>query len=118
MLTLHSRSGEKLCDGRTRRDFLRTVSLAMGGLSLPQLLNAEAQNGTRRGFKSVIMIYLCGAPPHQDMWDLKMDAPSEIRAPNKPISPNVPGIRISEHAPRLAKMMEKLVPINAMTGSL
>jgi len=90
----------------------------MGGLSLPQLLNAEAQNGTKRGFKSVIMVYLCGAPPHQDMWDLKMDAPAEIRGPYKPISTAVPGIRISEHAPRLAKMMDKLVPINSMYGSL
>ena len=88
------------------------------GLSLPQLLNAESQNGTKRGFKSVIMIYLCGAPPHQDMWDLKMDAPAEIRGPYKPISTKVPGIRISEHAPRLAKMMDKLVPINSMYGSL
>lgn len=118
MLTLHGKSGGRFCDGVSRRDFLRIGSLAMGGMSLPQVLNAEAQNGTKRGFKSVIMIYLCGAPPHQDMWDLKMDAPAEIRGPYKPISTNVPGIRISEHAPRLAKMMDKLVPINSMVGSL
>lgn len=60
------------------------------------------------------MIYLCGAPPHQDMWDLKMDAPLEIRGPYKPISTNVPGIQISEHSPRLARMMDKLVPIRSM----
>src|SRR6187399_1733783 len=118
VLTLHGNSSGRFCDGRTRRDFLRIGSLAMGGISLPQLLNAESQNGTKRGFKSVIMIYLCGAPPHQDMWDLKMDAPAEIRGPYKPISTAVPGIRISEHAPRLARMMDKLVPINSMYGSL
>ena len=118
MLSLFGPQRQALCDGIARRDFLRIGSLAMGGLSLPQLLNAESQNGTKRGFKSVIMIYLCGAPPHQDMWDLKMDAPSEIRGPYKPISTKVPGIRISEHAPRLAGMMDKLVPINSMTGSL
>lgn len=118
MLSLYGPQRKALCDGVSRRDFLRIGSLAMGGLSLPQLLNAESQNGTKRGFKSVIMIYLCGAPPHQDMWDLKMDAPSEIRGPYKPVSTNVPGIRISEHAPRLARMMDKLVPINSMYGSL
>ena len=64
------------------------------------------------------MIYLCGAPPHQDMYDLKMDAPLEIRGPYKPIKTAVPGIHISEHAPRLARMMDKLVPVNSMVGSL
>ncbi len=118
MLSIHGPHRKALCDGISRRDFLRVGSLALGGLSLPQLLNAEAQNGTRRGFKSVIMIYLCGAPPHQDMWDLKMDAPAEIRGPYKPIRTSVPGIRISEHAPRLARMMDRLVPINSMYGSL
>lgn len=91
--------------------------MALGGLSLPQLLRAEAQNGIRNSRKSVIMIYLCGAPPHQDMWDLKMDAPSDIRGPYKPIATNVSGIQISEHAPRIAKMMDKFVPIRSLYGS-
>ena len=92
MLTLSGPSHGKLCDGYSRRDFLRIGGLAMGGLSLPDLLKAEAEAKTGRSFKSIIMIYLCGAPPHQDMWDLKMDAPLEIRGPYKPISTNVPGI--------------------------
>ena len=54
------------------------------------------------------MIYLCGAPPHQDMYDLKMDAPAEIRGPFRPIKTNVPGIEICEHLPRLARIMDKL----------
>lgn len=118
MLTISGKSHGKFCDGVSRRDFLRIGSLALGGLSLPQLLNAESQNGTKRGFKSVIMIYLCGAPPHQDMWDLKMDAPLEIRGPYKPIRTKVPGIQISENAPRIAKMMDKFVPIRSLYGSL
>ncbi|MCP5559478.1 MAG: DUF1501 domain-containing protein [Verrucomicrobiaceae bacterium] len=117
MLTLSGNTHGKLCDGIARRDFLRIGGLAMGGFSLPELLKAEAEAKTGRSFKSVIMIYMCGAPPHQDMWDLKMDAPLEIRGPYKPIKTAVPGIHISEHAPRLAKMMDKLVPIRSMYGS-
>ena len=117
MLTLSGKSHGKFCDGVSRRDFLRIGGLAMGGLSLPELLKAEAEARTGRSFKSVIMIYMCGAPPHQDMYDLKMDAPLEIRGPYKPIKTAVPGIHISEHAPRLAKIMDKLVPIRSMYGS-
>ncbi|HEX8915574.1 MAG TPA: DUF1501 domain-containing protein [Humisphaera sp.] len=101
-----------------RRNFLRRAAgTALCGLSLPNLLRAEAQNGVRNSRKSVIMIYLCGAPPHQDMWDLKMDAPADIRGPYKPIRTNVDGIQISEHAPRIARMMDKFVPIRSLYGS-
>ena len=117
MLSISGKAHGKFCDGVSRRDFLRIGGLAMGGLSLPDLLKAEAEARTGRSYKSVIMIYLCGAPPHQDMWDLKMDAPLEIRGPYKPIKRNVPGTHISEHAPLLAKMMDKLVPIRSMWGS-
>ncbi|MBL8826185.1 MAG: DUF1501 domain-containing protein, partial [Planctomycetaceae bacterium] len=106
----------RLCDGLPRRDFLRIGSLAMGGLSLPQLLAAETVSG-RKSPKAVIMIYLVGAPPHQDMYDLKMDAPAEIRGEFQPIDTNVPGIQICEHMPRLAAIMDKLVPIRSMYGS-
>ena len=67
MLTISGKSHGKFCDGVSRRDFLRIGGLAMGGLSLPELLKAEAEARTGRSFKSVIMIYMCGAPPHQDM---------------------------------------------------
>ena len=84
--------------------------------SLPQLLNAESQNGTKRGFKSVIMIYLCGAPPHQDMWDIKTDAPADIRGEFKPIKTKVPGIEICELFPRLASIADRLTFIRSMVG--
>jgi len=79
-----------LCDGVSRRDFLRIGSLGLGGLSLAQLLASEARAGTRDARKAVIMIYLVGGPPHQDMFDLKPDAPSEIAGPHRPIDTNVP----------------------------
>ena len=117
MLTIQGSPSGKFCDGVTRRDFLKIGGLAMGGLSLPQLLRAEAQSGIRKSPKSVIMIYMAGAPPHQDLFDLKMDAPLEIRGPYKPISTKVPGIHISEHMPHCARIMDKLVPLRSMVGS-
>ena len=107
-------SRKRLCDGLTRRDMLTIGGLGLGGLMLPDLLRAEAGKSSA---KSVIMIYLCGAPPHQDMFDLKPDAPAEIRGEFKPIDTNVPGIQICEHLPRMAAMMDKLVPIRTMVGS-
>jgi hypothetical protein len=118
MLTIQGASGGKFCDGVSRRDFIRIGGLAMGGIGLPQLLHAEAQSGVRRSPKSVIMIYMAGAPPHQDIFDLKMDAPLEFRGPYKPIGTNVAGIQISEHMPHCARIMDKLVPIRSMVGSV
>lgn len=106
----------RLCDGLPRRDVLKLGALALGGLSLNQLLAAETLSG-RKSAKSVIMIYLVGAPPHQDMYDLKMDAPAEIRGEFRPIDTSVPGIQICEHLPRLAGIMDKLVPLRTVYGS-
>lgn len=117
MITIPGSSHRPFCDGHSRRDFLRIGGLAMGGLALPQLLQAEQLAGIRKSHKAVIMIYLVGAPPHQDMFDLKTDAPLEIRGPHRPMRTNVPGIEISEHMPRCARIMDKLVPIRTMYGS-
>ena len=108
---------QRLCNGISRRDVLRIGGLGLGGLSLPQLLQLEAQAGERLPHKAVIMIYMCGGPPHQDMYDIKVDAPQEMRGPFQPISTNVPGIQISEHLPRMAKIMDKLIPIRSMVGA-
>jgi hypothetical protein len=106
------------CDGVSRRNFLKIGALGLGGLALPQLLQAESQMGIRRSHKAVIMIFLPGGPSHQDMFDLKMDAPKEIRGEFKPISTAVPGIQICEHLPRLAKLMDKLTIIRSMVGAI
>ena len=101
----------------SRREFLQIGALGMGGLSLPELLRAEQASGIGQSHKAVIMIYLVGAPPHQDMYDLKMDAPAGIRGEFKPINTKVPGIQICEHLPKLASIMDKLVPLRSVHGS-
>src|SRR5881628_3403532 len=117
MLTIYGNQKSRFCDGLSRRNFLKIGGLAMGGLALPQILQAEAQMGIRRSHKSVIMIFLPGGPSHQDMFDLKMDAPSEIRGEFTPINTNVPGLQICEHMPQLARCMDKVAVIRSMVGS-
>ncbi len=117
MLNLAERTPRRLCDGVSRREVLQIGGLALGGLSLPQLLQAEALAGIRNSKKSVIMIYLVGAPPHQDMYDLKMDAPAEIRGECRPIATAVPGIQICEFMPGVARLMDKCVPLRSVYGS-
>lgn len=107
---------KSLCDRITRRDMLKVGTLAVGGLTLADVLKAEQIAG-RRTEKSVIMIYMCGAPGHQDMYDLKMQAPAEIRGEFRPIPTNVAGIEICEHMPRMAAIMDKLVPLRSVYGS-
>ena len=90
----------------------------MGGLALPELLRAEAASGIRRSQKSVIMIYLPGGPPHQDTFDLKMDAPREIRGEFRPIPTNVSGIEICELLPKLARITDKLAIIRSIADAV
>ncbi len=90
----------------------------MGGLTLPQLLRAEAQAGIKRSHKAVIMIFLPGGPSHQDTFDLKPDAPAEFRGEFKPIDTNVPGIQICEHLPKIARLMDKCAVLRTIVGSV
>jgi hypothetical protein len=117
MLTILGKPQHGFCDGLSRRAFLKIGGLALGGMSMPQILRAEATAGIRRSQKAIIMIFLPGGPPHQDFYDLKMDAPAEIRGEFKPIKTNVPGIEICEHFPRIAAMMDKLIPIRSIVGA-
>jgi hypothetical protein len=120
MLTIygkpHARGG--FCDGVSRRDFLTVGgTLFAGGLSLPRLLAAETASGTGSSHRAVINVFLPGGPPHLDMWDLKPDAPAEVRGEFNPIDTNVPGIRICKHFPRMSKMMDKFAIIRSLVGS-
>jgi hypothetical protein len=115
MISILGRPYKDDCDGVTRRSFLRIGGLAMGGLSLPRLLRAQQRN--RHSHKSVIMIFLAGGPPHQDMWDLKPDAPSEVRGEFKPIATNVPGMQICELFPKLATMADRFALVRSIVGS-
>ncbi len=96
---------------------MKIGGLGLSGLSLPRLLAAEQRAGIGKSNKSVILIYLVGGPPHQDILDIKTAAPREIAGPFRPIRTNVPGIEICEHLPRLAGMMDKLVPIRSVVGA-
>jgi hypothetical protein len=121
MLSLEGGIHRGFCDGVSRRDVLRIGGMALGGLSLPGLLRAEAaaggQDGTgaRPSHKAVIMVFLAGGPPQHDTFDLKPDAPSEIRGEFRPIATNVPGLSICEHLPRMARVMDKVALIRSLT---
>ena len=117
MLKIFGSSTSRLCDGLSRRNFLKIGGLGAAGLSLPHLLALEAQAGIRNSHKSVILIYLVGGPPHQDMFDLKPHAPREFAGPHRPIGTNVPGIEICELFPRMAKMMDKFTVIRSLVGA-
>jgi hypothetical protein len=90
--------------------------LAVGGLTLPTLLRAEADAGIRSSNKSVIMVYLSGGISHQDTFDLKPEAPDGIRGEFKPVGSNVPGIDVCEHLPLTATVMDKLAVIRSVVG--
>src|SRR6185312_4944381 len=115
MLTIYG-SRSRFCDGVSRRNFLKIGTLGLAGLSVPQLLRAEAAAGISQSHKAVIMIFLPGGPAHQDLFDLKPQAPSEIRGEFMPIGTNVPGMQICEMMPRLAKMADRVALIRSIVG--
>lgn len=108
MLSILGR-GTRLCDGITRREVMRVGALTFGGLTLADMLRAraEAAPAATRG-KSVIMVWLRGGMSHLDSYDMKPDAPAEIRGEFRPIATNVPGIRICEHMPLQARITDRL----------
>ena len=108
----------RFCDGVSRRSFLTIGGLALGGMSLPQILRAEKDVGAGGSHKAVIMVLLPGGPPHLDMFDMKPDAPVEIRGEFSPIATSVPGIECCELMPRLAARMDKLAVVRSLYGGL
>jgi len=102
----------------TRRRLLQVGGIGALGLGLPEFLNARAPSasGPRRGpEKSCIFIVQYGGASHHDSWDLKPDAPADIRGPYRPIATNVPGIRIGELLPRLARLADRYCLVRSMT---
>lgn len=126
MLTLLG-SNVRFCDGLSRRNFLRIGALGVGAgaLTLADVYRLEAAQATdparpktaSSSHKSVINIFLGGGPPHQDMWEIKTDAPKEIRGEFNPIDTSVPGIQIGEVFPRIAKLTHKLAIIRSVVGA-
>ena len=119
MLTIFGKGNRNggFCDRQTRRDFLTIGGSILGGLALPQLLRAEAEQGQGAQHKAIINIYLPGGPPHQDMWDIKTEAPKEIRGEFNPIATNVTGIQIGETFKRIAKSADKFAFIRSVVGA-
>src|SRR5881409_1843031 len=117
MLTFFKGDSERFCDGIARRSFLGAGGLALGGLALSDLLRLRAEGAVMpqgRG-KSVIMICLGGGPSHVDTYDMKPEAPAEIRGEFRPIKTNVPGMQISELLPRQAKIADKFAVVRSAT---
>jgi len=104
------------CDGVSRRSCLQIGGLALGGLSLPEILRAEAESKSDRPIKGVIMVILPGGPTHLDMYDLKPDAPAEIRGEFSPIATKVPGLDVCELMPGLAGIADKLSLVRSLHG--
>ena len=102
----------------SRRSMLKASVAGLAGLTLPALLRTRseaAQNGTPlRGNKSVILLWMSGGPSHIDTWDVKPDAPLEIRGPFKTIPTRLPGVRICEYLPKSAAIMDKLTLIRSV----
>ena len=109
MLNILGRGTATTCDGTTRRDFLQVGTLGALGLSLAQFnkLKADEAQGKKSDNKSCILIFNLGAPSQIDLFDMKPNAPSEIRGPFQPIRTNVPGMQISEILPLHAKLADK-----------
>jgi hypothetical protein len=103
-----------------RRSLIRLGAVGLGGLTLPVLLRSQrmaagapAARATGRA-KSAIILFLSGGPAQQDMWDLKPEAPEAVRGTFLPIETNVPGIRISEHMPRMARLADKYTIVRSV----
>jgi hypothetical protein len=109
-------ASHQYCDGLTRRSFLQAGALAVGGLTLVDLLRAEERAGVRRSHKAIIMVYLSGGLAHQDSFDLKPGAPREVRGEFNPIETSVPGIQIGELLPNLAQLADKYALIRSIVG--
>ncbi len=117
-----SRTLPTRCDGVTRRDFVRLGGLGALGLGLTDLSHVRnsawgASDPVARA-RSCILIWLDGGPSHLETFDLKPDAPAEVRGPFQPIATNVPGIQISELLPQTAKLADKLAILRSLTSPL
>jgi hypothetical protein len=116
MLTLFGKP-QRYCDGISRRNFLKIGAVAAGGITLADLLRADAAGATRGAkARSVINIYLSGGPTHMDTFDLKPEAPKEFRGEFSPIATNAPGVEICELFQRLARVGDKIALVRSITG--
>lgn len=112
----------RLCRGRTRREWLLVGGLSPLGLCLPDLLvgraaarepkDAEASFGRA---KRCVLCFLFGAPAHQDIWDLKPEAPADVRGEFRPIATSAAGVLVGEHVPRVARQAHRYAIVRSVT---
>ncbi len=110
------RQGVSLCEGLTRRRWLHVGALGAAGLCLPDLLRARGPAGPGHfgRAKSCILCFLFGAPAHQDIWDLKPDAPADVRGEFRPAASSVPGVRLGEHVPLVARAAHRFALVRSV----
>src|SRR5579864_4459754 len=101
MLQFNDKTGVECCDGLSRRDFLRVGALSAGALGLSLTDLAEAGPAPGRDV-NCILLFLLGGPSQLDTWDLKPNAPANVRGPFRPIHTSVPGLDVCEHFPLMA----------------
>lgn len=112
--------GVRLCDGITRREWLSLGTLGALGLSLPEWFAARARAESQGAYthapaKSCVQLFLWGGPGAQEMWDMKPQAPIEVRGEFHPISTSVPGFQVCEHLPLLAARAHRYTTIRSLT---
>jgi hypothetical protein len=113
----------RTCQGISRRELLHAGGLGVLGLTLPDLLRGQARaaaaprgaSGTFGKAKSCLIVFLNGGASHHDTFDMKPDAPAEIRGEFRPIASNVPGIRVCEHLPLLARQADKYTVVRSLS---
>ena len=119
MLTLPAQPSS---GGASRRGFLKIGSLGLAGLSLPDLIRAQsaraADASTRRRGRAVILFFMAGGPSHIDMYDMKPDAPAEVRGPFEPIDTSLPGFQVCDLMPRHAKVADRMAVVRSITHNL
>ncbi len=116
MLTIFDRGCAHTCQGRTRREFLRVGGLALGGLTLADLLAARAAAGDSSEPKAVVLLFLQGGPTQLETWDPKPDAPQETRTLGGTIPTALPGVRFSEHFPKMAAMAKEFAFVRSFAS--
>jgi hypothetical protein len=112
--------GVRVCEGLTRREWLRVGGLGAAGLLLPDLLRARAvagpdEPGSFGRARSCILCFLFGAPAHQDIWDLKPDAPADVRGEFRPAASSVPGVWLGEHVPHIARQALRFALVRSVS---
>jgi hypothetical protein len=97
-----------------RRRLLRFGTVALGGLGLPGPLAARGSAASPPKARACLLLFMDGGPSHIDLWDMKPEAPADVRGPFRPIPTTVPGIQVCEHLPRMARQMHRVAQVRSV----